>query len=411
MIRRVPIFYGWVILMAGMTGIVMMGPSQTFTVSLFLDSFVQDLGISRGMISLFYGMATLAASLLLPVIGRLVDRYGTRRLITAIVPAFSLALMALAWVTGPLSLLGVLLVVRFLGFGSMQLVSNNVIAQWWVRRRGVVMGLSGQSLAISLLLWPALSNWLIEGWGWRMAWVALGVVSLVVMLPVGWLFFRDRPELYGLQPDGDGVATMTSSPERHWTLDEAKRTGIFWLFATGFAIISMITAGMAFHQASLFATRGLDRDMAVLAFQLTAIFSIVGNLGVGYLLDRTSPRYLLVGQLICLLGTMLLVLRMNDLWGVVGYSALMGLVTGSFRVMDATVWANYFGRHHLGSIRGATMIGTVGGTALGAYPLGLSYDLTGSYAMALLTLLALPVAVAILSFWIKRPATRSPVMG
>ena len=87
----------------------------------------------------------------------------------------------------------------------------------------------------------------------------------------------------------------------------------------------------------------------------------------------------------------------------------MGLTTGSFRVMDATVWAKYFGRLHLGSIRGATMIGTVGGTALGAYVLGLSYDFTGGYAVALCTLLALPIAITIASFIIKRPPTRQSV--
>ncbi len=246
-IRQVPFFYGWVILVVGTLGIVMMGPSQTYTVSLFLDYFVADLGISRGWVSLIYGAATLGGSFLLPITGRLVDRYGTRRLIAVDSLLFGLALMALAWVSGPFSLFLGMLIVRFLGFGSMQLISNNVIAQWFVRRRGMVMGVAGQSLAISLLIFPALSNYLIESLGWRQAWVALGTLPLLIMLPVGWLFFRDRPELYGLTPDGPGrdpeADAAALRAEEQWTLDDARHTAVFWLFAIAFTLITMVTAG------------------------------------------------------------------------------------------------------------------------------------------------------------------------
>lgn len=408
LIRRIPFFYGWVILAAGTAGIVLMGPSQTFTVSLFIDSFVHDLGISRANVSLLYGIATLSASFLLPITGRLVDRYGTRRLIVVTALAFGLGIMALSRVTGPVTLLIGLLAVRFLGFGSMQLVSSTVIAQWFVRRRGFVMGLAGQSLAISLFIFPALSSRLIEAFGWRGAWVALGALSMALMVPVGWLFFRDRPELYGLHPDGDGDDQAADlAHEEHWTLPEARRTGIFWLFAAAFSAISMITAGLVFHQASLFAVRGLPLTLAVQSFQLSALFSIGGNLAMGVLLDRVSPRRLLAAQMLLLASCMLLVQWLAGWRDMLLYSALMGLLTGGMRVMDATVWAKYFGRRYLGSIRGATMLGTVGGTALGAYPLGLSYDLAGSYGPALTTLLALPAAIAFMAFSIKRPARQA----
>src|SRR5688572_1059469 len=90
-IRWTPFFYGWVILMVGMLGIVMMGPSQTFTVSLFIDHIVQDLGISRSVVSAIYGVATLTASFLLPITGRLVDRFGARRMIVVDALTFGVA--------------------------------------------------------------------------------------------------------------------------------------------------------------------------------------------------------------------------------------------------------------------------------------------------------------------------------
>lgn len=409
-IRLTPFYYGWVILAVGMLGIVMMGPSQTFTVSLFIDHLVAELGISRSLVSLIYGVSTLTASFMLPITGRLVDRYGARRLIVIDALTFGLAIMLLSQLRGPWSLLGMFLIVRFLGFGSMQLISNNVIAQWFVRRRGFVMGIAGQSLAVSLLLYPALSSWLIGELGWRMAWVALGALALAVMLPIGWLFFRDRPELYGLLPDGNKPTAAEREAvrhEEHWTLAEARRTPIFWLFFAACTALSMIIAGVVFHQTSLFQAHGADGSLTVMSFQLQALFAIIGNLGLGYLLDFVPARRLLALQMLCLIGALVQLLLLHDTLSVAIYSALIGLTAGSFRVMDATVWARYFGRLHLGSIRGATMIGTVGGTALGTYILGLGYDLLGNYDVALYSLLGLLVLITIASFIVKRPPTRT----
>jgi MFS family permease len=165
----------------------------------------------------------------------------------------------------------------------------------------------------------------------------------------------------------------------------------------------MITAGMVFHQSSLFRVHGVDGSLTVLAFQLQAIFAVIGNLGIGYLLDHVPARRLLAVQMLCLIGVIIQMLLLQNTLHVAIYSALMGLTAGSFRVMDATVWARYFGRLHLGSIRGATMVGTVGGTAMGTYILGLGFDLTGNYDAALYFLLALPILITIATFIVKRP--------
>jgi predicted MFS family arabinose efflux permease len=145
-----------------------------------------------------------------------------------------------------------------------------------------------------------------------------------------------------------------------------------------------------------------------MAFQLQAVFAIAGNLGIGYLLDHVPARRLLAVQMLCLIVLMVQMLFLHNTLGVIIYSALMGLTAGSFRVLDATVWARYFGRLHIGSIRGATMIGTVGGTALGTYILGLGYDLTGGYDASLYFLLSLPILIGIASFVVKRPPVKRP---
>lgn len=405
-VERTPFFYGWVILGAGTLAIVMMGPSQTFTVSLFIDRWVVELGISRSNIALIYGLATLGASLFLPITGRLTDRFGARRTIVAAAVVLAGACFSMGAVTGIFSLFAGLLLLRFAGFGSVQLISNNVIAQWFIQRRGTVMGLAGQSLAFSLIVFPVLGEALINNFGWRQAWGIMGALVLVVLIPVGGGLFRDTPEQYGQIPDGEQWHKARKTPvlaEVNWTLAEARRTAVFWIFAVGLAGMTMIMAGIIFHQISIFEARGFDRSLAIHAFQIVAVFTVVGNLLMGRLLDIWSPRKLLTVQLAILMAAMTLAMTMKEVWETVLFGMLLGLVSGSFRVMDSTVWANYFGRKHLGSIRGATMLGTLGGTAFGAYPLGLSHDYLGSFNPAIIAMMALPLATAVMALWARRP--------
>jgi len=408
LIDATPFFYGWVILIVGTIGSIMMGPSQTFTVGIFIDHFIADLGISRSSVSLIYGLATLSASLLLPLTGQLVDRHGSRRMALIVAFLLGLACVGMAGVWGATTIFLGLLALRFLGFGSLQLVSNNLIAQWFIRQRGIVMGLSGLSLSIGLIIFPALAEWLITQFDWRTTWLIFGLLVWGVMLPVSWLFFKDKPEQYGLKPDGDGpgpadLFSPTLVAERNWTLAEARHTGIFWLFLIALSTMTMVLAGLVFHQLSLFEVRGLSRESAIHAFRGMALFAVIGNLGMGRLLDKFSARSLLAGSLVLLMGAMLTVQVMATPWQAFFVGGLMGLVSGSFRVMDATVWPKYFGRLHLGAIKGATSISIIGCTALGPFLLGASFDYFGSYSPALNGLLVFPLIISLLAFFIKRP--------
>lgn len=406
-IAATPFYYGWVILVIGTLGLLMMGPSQGFTVSLFLDFWVQDLGLSRSAIALFYGIATLGASVLLPLSGRLVDRFGSRAMVVVTSLSLAVACVLLANVRGAASLILGALALRLAGFGSLQIASNNVIAQWFIQRRGLAMGVAGQSLSLGLLIYPWLGEWMIDAWGWRSAWLGFGLLTAAVMTPLGWLFFRDSPEQYGLEPDGLATGTFRQKvPEDNWRLEEARRTPAFWVFFAAFSAITLVMAGVVFHQFALFAQRGFPREVVVQVFQVVALFTMLGNIVMGRLVDRYSPRKLVAAGTGFLLLSLAVVQVMSTGLHTLVFASLIGLAGGSFRVLDATVWPYYFGRLHLGSIRGTTMVGTMAGTAIGAYPLGLSIDFLGSYGPALglyMGLLALMCAAVLLTGPPQRP--------
>lgn len=406
-INATPFFYGWVVLAAGTLGLLLMGPSQGFTVSLFLDLWVADLSLSRSTVSLLYGGASLGAALLLPVAGRLVDRFGPRRLVVVVSLGLGVGCLWMMNVQGVASLFLGLLVVRFFGFGSLQITSNNVIAQWFIRRRGFAMGIAGQSLAMGLLVYPWLGESMISVWGWRGAWGGFAVLTVAVMIPLGWLFFRDAPERYGLTPDGNSPAERerqrAGAREENWTLDEARRTSAFWIFFVAISVITMTTAGIVLHQVSLLAQRGFERATVIQVFQMVAFFTVGGNLLFGKLLERYTPRRLMTVALAALIVALLVLQWMSSAWHTVLFAGLMGFAGGAFRVLDASLWPHYYGRQHLGAIRGLTMMGTMGGTALGPYPLGLSYDFLGSYVPALWFFIALLGAMAVILLFLRPP--------
>jgi len=409
-INATPFFYGWVVLAAGTLGLLMMGPSQGFTVSLFLDLWVENLGISRSTASLIYGGASLGAAFLLPISGRLVDRFGPRRLVVVVSLGLGLGCLWLANVQGAATLFLGLLVVRFFGFGSLQITSNNVIAQWFIRRRGFAMGVAGQSLSLGLLVYPWLGESLINGLGWRGAWNGFALLTVGVMIPLGWLFFRDAPERYGLTPDGNSPDEVerqrAGAREENWTLDEARQTSAFWIFFVAISVITMTTAGIVLHQVSLFAQRGFERATVIHVFQMIALFTVGGNLLFGKLLDWYTPRRLMTVALGALVVALLTVQWMSAPWHTVLFSGLMGFSGGAFRVLDASLWPHYYGRQHLGAIRRLTMMGTMGGTALGPYPLGLSFDHLGSYVPALWFFIGLLGAMAVILLFLRPPRKR-----
>ncbi len=190
----------------------MTSPGQTYAFSAFLDYFIQDLELSRSLVSTLYTVGTLTASFVLPFVGRQFDKRGARVMITLMSLLLGLACIYMGFVRGALMLGIGFFMMRQFDQGSLSLISRNVINLWWVRRRGVVMGISGVVRALLGGLFPYMINSMIPIYGWRMTYIILGAVLILFMLPIGWIFTRDRPEDHGLLPDG--AARSNDSDDR-----------------------------------------------------------------------------------------------------------------------------------------------------------------------------------------------------
>ncbi|NET06337.1 MAG: MFS transporter [Symploca sp. SIO2B6] len=401
-ITNCPFFYGWVIIVAGTLGALMTTPGQTVGVSVFIDSIINDLKVSRSTVALMYALGTLAGSFLLTFVGRLIDHRGPRHAVIIIASLFALACVWMGFVNSPITLAIGFVLIRSLGQGSLSLVSLNVIHIWFVKRRSLAVGISSIGFALGVILFPPLIEFLISRFDWRSAYIILGCLVALTILPIGALFFRERPEVYGLQPDGK----QESAPnyvleENNFTLTQALRTLTFWLFSGGDFLVAAFGTGLLFHHYSIIAEVGVNRELATLIFVPLGIVSVGSNLLTGFLLSRVEPRWLLSIVLILLATSMAIATQTINLYSILIYGCLLGLMQGMKGVLSSSVYAHYFGRLHIGTIQGLVITISVAGTALGPYIFAFGLDEFGSYKPVLLISALAPLALAIVAPWLK----------
>ncbi|MGC9521952.1 MAG: MFS transporter [Anaerolineae bacterium] len=418
-VQRFPFFYGWVIAVVATLGIIMTNPGQTPVISIFIDRFIEDLAISRSLISTLYLVGTVVGGLTLSLWGQQIDRHGSRLMTGVIAFLLGLACFYMRFVRNAVMLGFGFVLLRMLGQGGLSLVSRNVVNQWWVRRRGMVVGVTGVIASlVGMGLFPNVVHALLERYQWRTTYTILGAALVFGMVPIALLLLRDRPEPYGLHPDGEPLtdeqepeADGSDNPEeprpsRDWTLESAIRTPVFWVVAASFFASAMLGTGLFFHMVDIFDSRGLAPEVAAAVYAPISVTSALVYLGTGYLADRLPMRYLMTASMVTLTLVMIMAQLFNSVPLAIVYGILTGINSGLSQTIGSVVWADYFGRRHLGSIAGFASTISVIGSALGPLPLGLARDLLGDYGTALLIEAAFPLALAVANLAIGRPTRR-----
>ena len=409
MVERSPVYYGWVVLFVGTLGLAMTTPGQTVGVSLFFDRIVADLQLTRSSVSLMYTLGTLGGALMLPFVGRFVDRRGPRFAVIVIAAGFALACLWMGIVQGIVSLLLGFWLIRGLGQGSLSLVSVHVINLWFIKRRGLAIGISGLGMATASALFPLFIEMLINRYDWRTAYMLLGAMVALSILPLGALFFRHQPEHYGLLPDGRSSPIRPNgyqqdSGERNYSAAEARRSITFWLFIAGGFCVAAFTTALVLHHTSIMASHGLDVSIAIRMFVPLGFMVAASNFATSALSDIVPPRFLLSLMLVLLCGCLLLAGWVNGLMLMLLYGVLLGATQGMNSALQGVVYAHYFGRAFLGSIRGFAATITTAGTAFGPLLFALAFEASGSYLAVLLFSTLPPLAIALAAPFIRPPS-------
>ena len=415
-------FYGWLMVVVAMAGYFASGPGQSHIFSVFIIPLSTDLGLDQTEISLAYALATLAAAFGLPYVGKLIDRYGMRRVVLITTTLLGFAAIAFGRVQG-LIMLGLLFgALRFLGQGTLMLSSSNLVAQWFSKKRGFAASLMALGFSASVALHPPFAQWLIDQVGWRDAWLWLGIATWVLYLPLVFFLVQNKPEDIGLSPDGDGTAISDNKGGAAATVDkggeepsdaeigltsgEALRMPAFWITALALASFSMLVTALFFYQVSIFQTQGLPEQVAARIFPISAIAMVCCMPIFGRLLDRFPTKPLFASGVLLMSASMIALTFVQDLPTAVIYAVIFGMNNAAVHALIGYVWPHYFGRKHLGSIQGTAATIMVVGASIGPLPFGAAYDATGSYQTALLTLSMIPVICAIAVLFMHPPDLR-----
>jgi len=401
-----PVYYGYVVWFVATIGLIATSPGQSFTVSLFFDPLIEEFNLDRTTISGLYGLGTFIASLSLTWVGRWVDRYGNRRMSTIISLLFCFVLVAWSTVSGPLGMFIGFIAIRGLGQGSLSLSSTTVIAEWFKKRRGLMMSLSLVGFSIFQSQYILVLERLLREYAWRDVWLMLGIAMGVFVVPISWLLLRNKPEDHGLLPDNAieiDEAEEAQDLANSWTLQEAMRTPIFWIFVAGRFLPPAWGTGLILHQVSIFSELGYDASVATATYSQFTLMSAGVAIAFGWLIDRFRPGLIMSIQLIALIASMALATMMTEQWLLTLYAIAFAVVMGGGGVFDGAVWTNIFGREHQGSIRGFVTTSIVIGSAVGPIVFGISFDYFGGYAPVLWLGVALAIAPTILALFARSP--------
>jgi MFS family permease len=412
---RLPFYYGWVMLPIAVLAQAATSPGQTYGVSIFNPSFLSSLGISLSQLTGAYMVGTLMAAVPQPYIGSLMDRFGIRRTMVGIVLLLGMACFYMATVQSLWMLLIAFFLLRMFGQGALSLLANNIPAMWFQARLGRVASLMNVGVAGATAIIPPLILWMITQFGWRWAYALLGGAVWVILFPILALLFRNRPEDVSQNLDGLPIIAEATSPDLASVIQEsdqqdvsfdlraAQRTRAYWIMMAVQTFWALIATAIFFNLLPLFTSKGLTEAQAAATYTTLAVTTAVTQLVAGALADRTPLNWLLPISLFSLIGAILIILYGAPIWLGTVYAILMGMTQGFGGVVGGTLWARYYGREHLGKIRGSIFTAGVAGSSIGPFIMGLIFDHTGSYQVSLWLFIVMLVPVAIAAFWATPP--------
>lgn len=413
------IYYGWVIvLVAGLASV-----SQTGYYGPVIGSFVKPVTTEFGWNrSEFIGALTIGSlfgSVTAAIVGPMIDKYGPRWIIVVGAIIMGSMLIASSFIQN-LPQWYLVTIISEIGFGGMvALAITTVIPKWFVKKRGRALAFSNLGIRIGVGVHPFWVAALVAAQGWRMGFVALGIVTLVLTVIPSALFMRRRPEDMGLRPDGEtdediakekqGIADkkIKVRVERSFTLKEVRRMKSFYVLLFSFCIVSFAGGGILIHLLPLMTDRGLSSSEAATVILVWSSVGMIGTIGGGFLSEKMKIQhiaaivYAVIGVGIFLLS------QINGLATAYAFAIVHGTIWGAWNNLQIMLFADFYGRGSLGSIRGfvAPILAATG--SLAPLSTALFYDYWGTYTPVLLAFVVVMAVSTVIMLMLKPPQPSS----
>lgn len=398
--RRAPwdgIYYGWVIVFVTAC-LQFAGGTPTFPVlGLFLEPMRDDFGWSSSSLSLPLTIGTILGGFAGAITGPALDRYGPRWLMTGAAVTVGSSFMLMGAVQEYWQYFILQIVTRSVTAAAFFMVVGIVIPKWFISKRGRATAMSGLGGRLGQVLTPLTVAFIIATLSWRSAWVGLGLIVWCIAIPPVFFLLRNRPEDMGLHPDGlsdeehEAREAQRNQPqppgavrrlgaEVSFTAKEALRTRTFYLMTLGQTTLALVISGLHFHWSNYMVdSQGLSRGVAVASISISSLAAIPSGLVAGFLVERIHVRHILMVTSLGFGASVVILLHTTTPTMAYVYGISLGLFSGVMFTTTTVIYADYFGRDHIGAIRG--MISPIQQITNASGPLvaSLALDITGTY--------------------------------
>jgi len=395
------LFYGWYVALACGVGLACgLATVLTYTFGIFVLPLQQSFGWTQTEIFTALFLAVIAITFVAPVFGQLVDRLGARRVIlVGLVLQATLIASFYYQSDNLLSFYARYIGLATLGVGTTHIAFTRIIAVWFDRRRGLALGITLAGVGIGGFVWPILSQWAIDSFGWRNAYLVIAAAVVTVGCSVMLLIVRESPQSMGLLPDGDApdsIAGRSKDTATGLTLKGALATRHFWIMLVVFLLIGLAVTSIQVHLVPLLVARGVSAMQAANALSILAIALIFGRVGAGWLMDRFfAPRVAIAFLLGPIVAIFLLAAGASGILAFVA-GILTGLAAGAEVDVTAYLASRYFGLRYFSSIYAWYYSAYSLGAGLGPLLTANAVDRFGGYTQILYVHAALLAIAALL---------------
>ena len=413
-------YYGWVIVFVMATAGAVSMAMGSLNFGLFIKPMGDSLNIGRSWFGWAQTIRQFSSALTSPPVGWLIDRYGSRVMLPIAAMVTAAAMVALSFMDDANDAWFMVAMFALMGLVGMSgpgaLVTSVPVLKWFVRKRGRAISFMALGIPVGAMIFVPLTQMFIDWWGWETAWIVLAIIGVSVIAPLAAIFVRRQPEDMGLLPDGDSLHGSSEpsskeedkdesnsgelSDEVSWTVREAMRSPVFWSLVAMFSMVSLATSTVALHRIPDFADRGFDTTLIAYATAFDAVCAGAASFTFGLLVSRVPGRLLGALGFSFLAIASVMTIYAADEFTMFSSMAIFGLGIGGMMFLQNFIWADYFGRGHVGAIRGFAMpINLILGAA-GAPIAGYVYDRTGSYTEVWwvgVALMACSVALALVT--------------
>lgn len=357
----------------------------------FFVALINEYGWSRAETAGVFSVSMLVFALVSPSAGKMLDRWGSRRMFAIGAVFIALGLMGSSLTTMQWHLYFWYGVIASIGIAILGLSNYAaLVSRWFQQKRGLALGIAFSGTgAGTFIIVPLTEQW-ISAWNWQWAMIGQGLLMLVIVLPISVFLLYYRPSDLGYQPDGHSMQTAdlvaVKSPQKQWTFEAASKTWAFWLILlVGFFSLFSVRL-LTVHQMAAAVDAGIDLSIAASIMGASGVIVIIAFVAWGAISDRLGRRRTYILSSVAMAGaylTLLAVQTPGDLPWLYLYALLVGLGEGSRSSLVTAVMNDTFPGNAGGHLTGWVGLSFGVGSALGSWLAGLLFDITGSYTWAL----------------------------